>query len=294
MKSWRVLFLLIAGLTAALPARGQINVQLTMPRHIYLRHEPVIATVTLTNNSGHDIALADTPELQWFGFQINGEGESIVPPRNPDYGLASVALRSGETVKKSVNLNELYALGDPGSFKVRATIHLAETKRYFTSRPLQIDITEGRVVGRQTAGVPEGNANAGDTHVFTLLTHYQEEKRILYARVEDRDASRILGTYPLGRLIDGAPVQAELDSANNLHVLHLIGQRAWVLSKIGVNGEFLGQTNYAAPKTRPTLRKLADGRLQIIGGQKESAVAQRAAPLEPPTKLSDRPAGLPR
>jgi hypothetical protein len=287
----RLLSLLLA-LFAITAAHGQIGVQLSLKRRAYIAHEPIIATVTLTNMSGRELILEDTPQLQWFGFQVNGEAERIVPPRNPDYALDSVQLQAGETLKKSVNLNELYALGDLGSFKVRATIYLAPAKRYFASRPLQIEITDGRVVSRLAAGVPEGMVNAGAVHTFSLLTHYHDEGRMLYVRVQDRDDGRVFGTYRLGRLIDGAPPQAQFDTGNNFYVLHLIGRHAWVLSKIGVNGDFMGQTKYDAAKSRPTLRKLADGTLQIVGGRKEAAIAQ--TPTAPPVKLSDRPAGLPR
>jgi hypothetical protein len=130
-------------------------------------------------------------------------------------------------------------------------------------------------------------------HTFSLLKHQQGESTILYVRVEDRDEGIIFGTYALGRLLEGVPPQAQFDAANNFYVLQLIGQRAYVLSKIGVNGDFQGQTNYSAPKSRPTLRRLADGTLQIVGGRREDAVAQNTAPTEPPAKLSDRPPGLP-
>jgi hypothetical protein len=290
MKS-RLLPLLLA-LLAVTSAHGQIGVQLSLKRRAFIAHEPIVATVTLTNTSGRELLLEDTPELQWFGFQVNGEEERIIPPRNPDYGLDSVRLQPGEAVKKSVNLNELYALGDLGSFKVRATVYLAPAKRYFTSRAIQIEITEGRVISRQSVGVPEGMVNAGAIHTFTLLTHYHDEGRMLYVRVQSRDDSTVFGTYILGRLIDGAPPQAEFDVGNNLYVLHLTGKQAWVLTKIGVNGEYMGQTSYDAAKSRPSLRKLANGTLQIVGGRKQSAVAQ--TPTAPPVKLSDRPAGLPR
>lgn len=294
MKPSRLLLYVLLACALLAPAHGQVGVMLTVKRRHYLRHEPVIGTVTLTNTSGRDLTLEDTPELQWFGFQINGPGNNIIPPRNPNYGLDPIELRAGETVKKSVNINELYSLGDPGPLKIRATIYLAGTKRYYVSPLVQIEITEGRQLTRQAAGVPEGLTNGGDTHMFTLLTDYHEEKRILYVRIESQSDGRVFGTYPLGRLIDGAPVQAEFDTGNNFHILHLTGRQAWVLTKIGVNGEFMGQTNYSAPKTRPTLRRLADGRLQIVGGQKEAPIAQQVTPTEPPAKLSDRPPGLPR
>jgi len=286
------LLLLLLLLAAGLPAQAQVGVQLTLKRRFYLAHEPIVATITLSNTSGRELLLEDTMELQWFGFQINGPAQTIVPPRNPDYGLDSVPLQAGETVRKSVNLNQLYALGDLGTHTIRATIYVASAKRYFTSKPVHIEITEGKILTTMAGGVPEGLVNSGATHTFTLLTHYHDQIRMLYIRVQDQDHGRILGTYPLGRLIDGAPPQAAFDVANNLYILHLIGRQAWVLSKISVNGEFLGQTEYSAAKSRPTLRKLADGKLQIIGGRKEAAVAK--ALTEPPVKLSDRPLGLPR
>jgi hypothetical protein len=87
------------------------------------------------------------------------------------------------------------------------------------------------------------------------------------------------------------PPQAEFDSANNLYILQLIGNRAYALTKISPNGQFGGQTNYSAPKARPMLRRTADGALEIVGGRREAALAQN--PAEPVPKLSDRPEGLP-
>ncbi len=287
------LLAILAFAIAVPPAHSQISVGLGIKRRIFMVHEPVIATVTLTNNSGRDLTLADTAELQWFGFQITGANDSIVPPRNPDYKLDPISLRPGETVKRSVNLNTLYSLGEFGLFRIRATIYSDDFKKVFTSRPGSIELTEGRHISSQTIGVPQNQENAGKMHTFSLLKHQQGENTMLYVRIEDRDEGVIYGTYALGRLLEGVPPQAQFDASNNFYVLQLIGQRAYVLSKIGVNGEFLGQTNYSAPKTRPTLRRLADGTLQIIGGRREDAVAQNTAPAEPPAKLSDRPPGLP-
>jgi hypothetical protein len=290
---FRVLLPLLTLVGAVVPAHGQLSVDLGIKRRIFMVHEPVIATIVLTNNSGRELTLADTAELQWFGFQITGTNDSIVSPRNPDYHLDPISLRPGETVKRSVNLNQLYSLGEFGLFRIRAAIYSDDFKKIFTSRPVSIELTEGRHISSQTVGVPSNQENGGKMHTFSLLKHQQGENTMLYVRVEDRDEGMIYGTYALGRLLEGVPPQAQFDAGNNFYVLQLIGQRAYVLSKIGVNGDFLGQTNYSAPKSRPTLRRLADGTLQIIGGKKEDAVAQNTAPTEPPAKLSDRPAGLP-
>jgi hypothetical protein len=93
-------------------------------------------------------------------------------------------------------------------------------------------------------------------------------------------------------MVDGAKPEAQFDSSNNLFVLQLVGQKAYVLSKVSPNGEFLGQTSYSAEKSRPFLRKLANGSLQLVGGTREDASAP-APGSAAPAKLSDRPAGLP-
>jgi hypothetical protein len=59
-----------------------------------------------------------------------------------------------------------------------------------------------------------------------------------------------------------------------------------------VNGEFLGQTRYSSKKSKPFLRRLPTGELQIVGAYRESVPPSAAA--APDTKLSDRPADLPQ
>ena len=293
MKFIRLL-LAAAGLLAAMaPARAQIAVSISIKERLHIRHEAVVATVSVTNNTGRDITLEDTRQSQWFGFQINAEGDQFIAPRDLNYHLEPLSIRAGETLKRTVNLNELYPLGEFGTYAIRANIYFAGMDRYFTSKPTHIEVTEGRVIWRQAAGVPEGEKGAGQTRVFTLLKHQRGDQTLLYVRVEDQDDGSVFCTSPLGRMIDGVATDMQLDSRNNLYVLQLVGLRRFALSKIGVNGEFLGQSYYGVPKARPYLRKQPDGSLQLVGGQREE-VAQNPAKLPPPAKLSDRPPGLPK
>ncbi len=288
------LLLAAAGLlAAAAPARAQIAVSISVKERLHIRHEPVLATVSVTNNTGRDITLEDTRQGQWFGFQINADGDQFIAPRDPNYHLDPLPIRAGETLKRTVNLNELYPLGEFGIYSVRANIYFAGMDRYFSSKPTHVEVTEGRVIWRRVAGVPEGGKNAGQTRVFTLLMHQRGEQSLLYVRVEDQDDGSVFCTTPLGRMIDGVAPDMQLDSRNNLYVLQLVGLRRFALSKIGVNGEFLGQSYYGVPKARPYLRKQPDGSLQLVGGKREE-VAQNPTKLPPPAKLSDRPPGLPK
>lgn len=289
----KYLRLLLCFLCLATAAQAQINVSISIKQRFHLLYEPVIATVNVTNQTGREITLSDSPQYQWFGFRVLGEGDRMIPLRNTNYHLAPITMKPGETVKRSINLNQLFDMGESGQFRIQANIYFDGLDKFYTSRPTFIDVSEGRVIWRKTAGVPEGQPGAGQMRTFTLLSHQVGEANTLYVRVEDQADSMVYCTFPVGRLLDNVPPQAEFDSSNNLYILHLIGMRAYVLSKISPNGEFLGQTNYSAPKTRPELRKIADGSLQIIGGKREGNVAQVDLPVEPP-KLSARPPGFPK
>jgi hypothetical protein len=292
MKHFRLLFLCLSGFVALPAAHAQISVQLSLKEHLYIIHEPLIATVNVTNNSGRDVTLADTPQYQWFAFRINGAEDRIIPPRGANYHLDPLTIHSGETVKRSVNLNELYELGDFGIYSIKAEIYNSATDKFYGSKPVSMELTEGRPVWKGVAGVPEGMKFGGQMHVFTLLAHQRGEGNLLYLRVEDQDDGAVFCTFPLARILEGSKPEFQFDSSNNFYVLQLVGEKAYVLSKISANGEFLGQTNYSAERSRPFLRKLADGTLQIVGGRREDRLAQ-APGSAAPAKLSDRPAGLP-
>lgn len=288
------LFLFIACLLLSLAAtaRAQISVSVHLKQRFYILHESINATAVVTNLTGRDITLEDSAQFQWFGFRITSAGDRLVPPRNLRYKVPPLAVKAGETVKRTVDLHQLYDLADFGTYRVEATIYFQPLDKFFASRPTHLEITEGRPIWRKTVGIPDRQPGGGETRVFSLLAHQRGEVNTLYVRVEDREHGAIYCTLPLGRLIDNVPPQAELDVNNNLYVLQLVGNRAYTLSKITTNGAFAGRTNYSAPKSRPTLRKTADGTLQIIGGRRETALAQNPEP-GPAPKISDRPAGLP-
>ncbi|MEP6672054.1 MAG: hypothetical protein ABJF10_23020 [Chthoniobacter sp.] len=284
---------LLLFLCLATAAHAQITVSCSLKQRFHLLYEPVIATVNVTNFTGHDINLSDTPQYQWFGFRITGDGDRMIRPRSLNYHLPPLNVKSGETIKRSVNLNELYEMGETGTFRVQASIYYDGLDKFFTSKPTHIEVNEGHLIWRKIAGIPEGQPAAGQMRIFSLLSHEVGESNNLYVRVEGQDDGMVYCTFPIGRLLDNVAPQAEFDSNDNLYVLHLIGMRAYVLSKISPSGEFGGQTNYSAPKTRPTLRRTAEGALQIIGGKREGSVAQNNIPAVIP-KLSDRPPGFPK
>jgi hypothetical protein len=284
------LFLWAAGLA---PLHAQFAVTLSLKRSLYLLHEPIIATVEVTNNTGRDVTLEDTAEAgPWFAFQIfNGENHNI-PPRNPDYKLQPLDIHPAETVKRSVNLNELYMMDEYGEYRIKAAIYFAPLSRFFSTKTQAVELTEGSTVWKQTVGIPEAADGQGAYRTFTLLTMEHEKGKSLYVRIQGQDNGSTYGCYELGPNVAEFPPDKQFDRANNLWILQLVGQRTYFLSRVSADGQFLGQSTYVSQKSVPRLRKLPDGQLQIVGAYRQDREATRVAQQEAP-KLSDRPAGLP-
>lgn len=289
MKNFCTLLAVLAALVVA--ASAQVNVNIEVKRRNYVRYEPLLTTVTITNLSGRDLLLEDGAS-PWFSFTVlQGDSNTLVPPRAQDYKLDPLELKIGETVKRTVNLNQLYPISEYGIYRIRATIYVKALDKYATSRTANINICEGQTVFKQTVGVPDTLQNAGKMHDVMLLTSQMERHNYLYCRILDPDTGNVLCMQKLGHTIDGSQFDAQFDSTNTLHVLQLVGPKTYALSQIGVNGELYGQWIYDAPKVKPYLRRDNTGSLEIVGAMRRVEAAKNS-PAAP--KLSDRPAGLPR
>ena len=283
------LSIFLIGLLSA--ANAQLEVSLEMKRNIFMRGEPVEAAVIVRNLAGKDVMLRDTEGKQWFGFEIMRGSDTPVAPQHADYTNEPQVVLSGGSIRRTVDLLQLYPINEYGTYTVRAAIYFPETGKYFASRPLKVDISEGRKIWTQTVGVPPSKDRAGEYHVVTLLAFQQTKENTLYARVEDDATGVIFGTYPLGRMLGGTTPGHEFDANNTLHVFHMVGPGQYYLSKVGVNGEWLGQTVWHSEKGRAVVRRKEDGRMVVVGATRSS---EKPEPGPEIPRLSDRPAGIPK
>lgn len=284
--------LLLPAFLLAMLARShaQLDVTLEMSRNMFIRGEPVEATVVIRNLAGRDLMLTDTEAGHWFGFEIMKEGVPIAPHRR-DYKNEPQVILNGGSIRRKVDLLRLYPVNEYGTYSVRAAIYFPDTRKFINSEPVKLDISEGRKLWSQTVGVPVGKDGSGGYRVFTLLSFQLPKENTLYARIEDEATGAGFGTYPLGRLVGGNTPGHEFDLQNTLHVFHLVGPKQYFLSKIGVDGEWMGQTSWRSESGRAAVRRKADGRMVVVGASRISE-KPNAAPDVP--RLSDRPAALPK
>jgi hypothetical protein len=276
--------------------QAQIQVDLKFKRLQYIAYEPVTATLGITNLAGRDVDLHDSDGQAWFGFEVTGSEGQPIAPTATDSTQAPLRIEAGQKVTQQIDLAALYSVHDFGTYHVRAHIYFADLGKFFYSASRVFEVTDARPIWQQTVGIPDGVAAPGDARTYSLLSNRFPDHTSLYVRVQDRDTGIVYATYSLGRSIAFEQPQAEIDRANQLHVLHCAAPRAWTYSRVGLNGELLGHSSFMETKTRPRLIRFANGEVAVQGGVIESPAAQTKTTRDTAQKpkLSDRPPGMPR
>jgi hypothetical protein len=266
-------------------------VDLSIRRSIYVAYEPLLASVRITNLSGQRLLLADVEGRKWFGFQIETLDGRPIPPSDPDYEIEPIQVGPGESISRTVNLTQLYPISDFGSYRIRASVYSAELNGYFSSPPLIVEITDGRVLWQQVVGVPGREGLEGSARTVSLLSHRLSERTDLYLRIEDKASGIVYCTHRLGDFIAYGKPEIELDSSNVIHVLQNNVPREFIYSKVGLDGKIIERLSYHAPKDRPRLLRTQDGTVSVQGGIPFDPRATPTPGVLP--KLSDRPIPLP-
>lgn len=273
-------------------AEGQIQVDVKFKRLQYIAYEPVVATLSITNLAGRDVELHDADGQSWLGFEVTGNEGQPIAPLSTESTQPPLKVETGQRVTHQINLTPLYPVHDFGTYHVRTHVYFADLGKFFYSPTRVFEVTDARPIWQQTVGIPDGVAAPGNVRTYSLLTNRFPDHTSLYVRVQDRDTGIVYATYSLGRAIAFEEPQAEIDQANQLHVLHCSAPRAWAYSRIGLNGELLAHSSFMETKTRPRLVRAATGGVAVHGGMIESPAAQNSRSTAP--KLSARPPEPPK
>lgn len=289
MRAWLFILTLLAG-GASLHA--QLRVEVSLSRSLYIRYEPIVATVSITNLSGRELEFSDGEGQPWFGFQIQTAEGRPIPTRVSSYNLPPAQMGPGQTLARQINLTPLYELDQYGGYRLRASVFLQGEQKFYSSGPTSFEITEGRQVWQQKVGVPMGQPGEGSVRQITLLAHRLPQSTALYIRIEDTEKGKIYCTHRIGRFVNFGPPTVELDSQNQIHILQLLAPRSYLYSHFGLNGEVIDRKIYNTTSTPPRLQRTPDGGIEVSGGQ---YIDPNAAPAEKPEdSINARPVPLPK
>jgi hypothetical protein len=274
----------------ATAAEAQVQVDLKFKRLQYIAYEPVVATIAITNLAGRDIELHDGEGQPWLGFEVTGSEEQPIAPLSGERREPPLRIQAGQRVTRQIDLTPLYPIQEFGPYHVRTNIYFADLGKFFYSAPRVFEVTDAHPIWQQTVGVPDGASTSGDVRTYSLMTNRFPDHTSLYVRVQDKDTGVVYATYSLGRTVSLEQPQAEIDRANQLHVLHCAAPRAWSYARIGLDGKLLTHSSFMETKTRPRLVHSGNGEVAVHGGMIEEP-AQSSGSKAP--KLSARPPGAP-
>ena len=203
-SNFRLLSLMcfFAGILNLIDASAQVQASLSMSKREYIAHEPVMATVTLTNNSGRDLLIHTEEEtrLNWLDFEIkNSRGTALSPLAAMNFG--AVRIPAGRSIAKSVDLTGAFRVTEPGRFRCKAVIRLPGRGGNFVTNTTYFSVTLGRQVYSQRVGDP----SLGNVREYRLSIHNSARKSSLYVHLVDIRTGRNLQAFRMGDVIIDVP-----------------------------------------------------------------------------------------
>ncbi|MBN8248735.1 MAG: hypothetical protein J0L84_15005 [Verrucomicrobia bacterium] len=258
-----LLLLMTCAATASL--RAQVDVDLTLERESFLPGEPIEASVRFANFTGGPIELGTEPD--WLQFTIERvDGHTVNRLMDPPES-GSFKLDQATRGKLRWNLTPLFALEDPGAYRVFATVHLPDNEVHSTpSVPFDIvmgaTLHEPREVGVK---LPDGSIERRKY----ILQQVNFLKRLqLYLRISDSSESRTLAIVPLGSTVTFDRPQWVVDRETRFHVLHRTSQGIYAYHVFRGDGTLLVRQLYTG-EPRPELQIVNEaGEVGVRKGQR--------------------------
>ncbi len=227
------LLLLLTMLSFAPHSDAQVVVRLKMSKRTYLLHEPVTATVYITNHAGRQLILRREGSRSWLNFHLTSKGRTIPPARIIDY--KPVVIPAGQTVARSVTLSNTYSLGRMGDYACSCSVNMpGSTRNGFSSNRVLFTISYGRTVWVQRAGIPK---MPGQTREYKLITFSGNGINELYAEVSSVNTGLNIATIPLGSILTFRKPQGTFDAQNNLHALYQVKPNIFTHTCISPTGK---------------------------------------------------------
>lgn len=279
MKLFRFLFLSCL-LVAALPAYAQLEVEVTLDNTIFLKYEPIMAHVKISNFAGYTIGLFNHNDKPWLSFYVSRPNGEQVDDMGVEYDLQQAQVAGGDTLTVNVNLTPVYNIRAPGMYRVMATVYSASHNKQFRSNMRQFDLTTGRDLWKQTIAILPTNAPPPSTsaatnapiadenlRTYVIVAKHLDRGEQLYARIEDESKNAIYGVVSLGVLMGYGKPSAMVDRQSHLHVLHQVGSRAFAYAELDPGGKLVRQKMYSNVRSLPRLTITDDGFVSIAGGE---------------------------
>ena len=255
-------------LTSLLPVPAQVTAEVVMNQEHFLLGETVPAAVRVTNRSGQKIKMGE--DADWLTFTIEGRSGLVVAKLSDPPVQGEFTLESGQQGTRRVELSPYFSLDRNGRYQITATVRVKAWDSTITSKPKQFEIINGAQMWSQEFGMPspDGVTNrAPDVRKYSLeQANYLRTQLRLYLRITEAEESRIIKVIHIGPMVSISKLDAQIDRANNLHILYQHTAHAYLYTMVTPNGEVVVRQTHEINDSRPKLVGDENGKFRVVGG----------------------------
>src|SRR5271156_465552 len=135
----------------AAPAVAQLTVEVSLSQNQYLSGEALPVAVRITNMSGRPLHLG--ADNEWLSFSVEGRENLVVRQLGDVPVTGEFVLESSQRATRHVDLAPYFSLGEPGHYKVTATLRVKDWDFQGSSDPAGFDVIAGTKLWEQEFGV---------------------------------------------------------------------------------------------------------------------------------------------
>jgi hypothetical protein len=279
---------------ALLPARAQLNgvtAQLQLEQNQYMPDEDLQLKVRITNRSGQTVALGQ--DNQWITFEIVGERDRLVSKQGEMPVKEPFTLLSGQEAARPFNPTPYFDFRRPGRYHIGAVINIPQWNQQIACKPAFFTVSEGVPLpnlGDLQIGVPPppGLTNVPpEVRRYSLIKVAYLDELKLYFRLTDK-YGRTLRVFPLATMLSFSDPEAQIDRANNLHVLLQTGAKTFTYSVLDPAGNLIARQFHQYTQTRPRLSSDGEGQVFVAGGRRLLTLSDIPAPAPAPDSVKIR------
>ncbi|MEN9573197.1 MAG: hypothetical protein RL514_1052 [Verrucomicrobiota bacterium] len=265
-------------------APGAVELQIKIDQTLVLPGEVIVVEIALRNLSGRPLVF--TPSDDWLNLNVysitkqTGEGVRVTQFK-PALVNEAFILENAKSIKTRVEISKLFALMQPGRYKLTASAEYRGMAAPAAAEPQIFQITSGARLWEQEFGVRTGEGEGaveGRKYLVQRLTNLKDQR--LYATLMDASDGTILQQIRLGRSSASDNPQAKLDRLSYLHVLHQADSRLFTHTVINPAGDVLRRETFESLGPRPGLRLDEEGRVGVFNGVRRPR-ADDLPPMQP-------------
>lgn len=260
---------------------AQVEVKVEVHRDTFLAGERLEVDVKVSNFSGAELTLGQSPT--WLNFIVEAAGGSVVRrlARVPVQG--EFQLPNSSVATKRVNLTPYFDFTRAGRYQITASVEIPAWGESFYSPIKGFNISQGTTIWEHQVGVAVDSEEGARPEIreYSLQVFGVQSRTRLYSRVRRAANGEILNVVPLGNLVSFNSPSAQIDSVGNMHVLHQYGARLFYHTVIDSSGHRVLRNTYAYDQVRPALRLSEDQRVGVFGGVREVRLDDFPPPSRP-------------